>query len=312
MLMKQEKNALEDTGERLLPSWKHITVAEHLHRYALAMSLAAGKDVLDIASGEGYGSNLLGKVAKSVTGVDVSLTAVRHAEERYGGGSVRFLQGTATAMPFRDAAFDLVVSFETLEHLLDHAAMVAELRRVLTDDGLLLISSPDKAFHGDREGYVNSYHVNELYEQEFIDLLARSFPYRYPLRQQVLTFSALWPGERTDLPEIYSGSFDGFSSMTRLPEPSFHVVVAGNQPIPAIKASLFDGTAVAKSFASRQETEIANLNAYVASLQEKIRQQDEHERQPKELSSAEAMHAIKTNVCFLGKRLWRKMHTFLD
>lgn len=303
---------LEDTGERLLPTWKHVTVAEHLHRYAIAMSLAVGKDVLDIASGEGYGSNLLGKVAKSVTGVDLSMTAVRHARQRYGNATVRFVQGEATRIPFHDAAFDLVVSFETIEHLVNNEAMVADLQRVLKDDGLLLISSPDKAYHGDREDYANAYHVKELYEHEFIDLLSRHFPSIYHMQQQVITCSALWSHDRTAPVEIYTGSFDGFTILKTLPAPSFHVVLAGKKTVPTVPESLFDGTDVATAFASRQKTEIQNLNAYVASLQSEIKRYAQQEKQPQQISNTEALQNIKMNFCLLGKRLLRKMHVFFD
>ncbi len=266
----QRTDTLDDTGERLLPTWQHVTVAEHLHRYALAMPLAAGKRVLDVASGEGYGTNLLGTVAARATGLDLEAAAVRHATQKYGRATVRFVQGSAARLPFPDASFDLVVSFETIEHLLDQEAMLAELERVLTDDGRLLISSPDKAHHGDRQGYVNDYHVKELYADEFLALIDRYFPHRTHLCQQVLTCSALWPGERKALLDIQAGTFEGFGAMTSLPRPSFHLVLAGRKPVPELPASLFDATAVAQAFQDRQALEIANLNAYVAALKKEL------------------------------------------
>ena len=263
-------HSLRDSGERLLPTWEHISVAEHLHRYALATSLASGKRVLDIASGEGYGSRLLGSVARNVLGVDRSPAAVVHATRKYGGPSVRFLQADATRIPCRDAAFDLVVSFETIEHLLDQDAMMAEIRRVLTPDGLLVMSSPERANHGEKEGYVNEFHVLELYGQEFLDLVGRYFPHVAHLRQQVLTCSALWPAVRAVCPEVYAGSWDGFAALWELRRPAFHVIVAGNAPVAAPQASLFDGTELAEAYAARQATEIVNLNAYVAALRAEL------------------------------------------
>ena len=262
--------SLNDSGERLLPTWEHISVAEHLHRYALAMSLAPGRRVLDIASGEGYGSRLLGGVARNVLGVDRSAAAVAHAARKYGGPSVRFLQADATRIPCRDAAFDLVVSFETIEHLLDQDAMLAEIRRVLSPDGLLVMSSPERANHGDKDGYVNEFHVLELYGQEFLDLIGRYFPHVAHLRQQALTCSALWPAVREACPEVYAGSWDGFATLRELRRPAFHVIVAGHAPVAVPSASLFDGTGLAQAYAARQATEIANLNAYVAALRAQL------------------------------------------
>lgn len=270
----QHTDTLDDTGERLLPTWQHVTVAEHLHRYALGVSLAAGKTVLDVASGEGYGTNLLGTVAAGVVGLDLEGAAVRHATRKYGRESVRFVQGSAASLPFPDASFDFVVSFETIEHLFEQEAMLAELGRVLTDDGRLLISSPDKAHHGDRQGYVNDYHVQELHARDFLALIDRHFPHRTHLCQQVLTCSALWPEARREPLDVLAGTFEGFSRLSRLPEPSFHLVLAGRQPVPELPASLFDGTAVAQAFQDRQAEEIENLNAYVAALKQEIARRD--------------------------------------
>ncbi len=77
-------NDLPWTGERLVTSLSGQIVFEHLHRYAIACVLAEGKDVLDIACGEGYGSALLGSRARSVIGVDADDRAVQHANGKYG------------------------------------------------------------------------------------------------------------------------------------------------------------------------------------------------------------------------------------
>ncbi|MFM7291618.1 MAG: class I SAM-dependent methyltransferase, partial [Planctomycetia bacterium] len=77
---------------------------EHLHRYALAAAFTTGKDVLDIASGEGYGSRLLASVASHVTGVDLSAAAVDHARTRYPSANLRFLQGDCCDIPLAAAS----------------------------------------------------------------------------------------------------------------------------------------------------------------------------------------------------------------
>ena len=70
---------MEFTGERYIPTLEGEIKYEHLHRYALSLELARGKSVLDLASGEGYGSALLAKVAQSVIGVDIDPDAVKYA-----------------------------------------------------------------------------------------------------------------------------------------------------------------------------------------------------------------------------------------
>ncbi|PYS40164.1 MAG: hypothetical protein DMG14_11545, partial [Acidobacteria bacterium] len=89
---------LEWTGERFLPWIKDSTIAyEHLHRYAYAATLVKCKRVLDLASGEGYGSKILSATASSVTGVDIDENVVRHASEKYGTTNVQFLSASITA-----------------------------------------------------------------------------------------------------------------------------------------------------------------------------------------------------------------------
>ena len=94
---------------------------EHFHRYCLARDLCSTLDVLDVASGEGYGSSILANIARSVIGVDVDPVAIAHARTAYSEVNLRFAQGSALDLPLGDASVDIVVSFETLEYVREHA-----------------------------------------------------------------------------------------------------------------------------------------------------------------------------------------------
>lgn len=168
---------IEFTGERFVPTEQGVIRQEHLHRYAWCLPLVEGKDVLDVASGEGYGSAMLASRARSVRGVDISHDAVAHAAERYADRTnLQYLQGSAAAIPLPDASVDVVISFETIEHLYEQEEMMAEIRRVLRPDGVMIMSSPNKEVYSDRAGYHNEYHVKELYLGEFQALVSRHFP----------------------------------------------------------------------------------------------------------------------------------------
>lgn len=170
-------SALPFTGERFTPECVREMWYEHWHRYAFALPAMAGKRVLDCACGEGYGSAILAQRAASVAGVDLSAEAIAHARQRYGNVSnLQFHQGNALALPFADQSFDAVVSFETLEHLTEQEQLLAGFRRVLKDDGFLLISSPDKRVYSDLTGYQNEFHLKELYRDELLTLLTAQFP----------------------------------------------------------------------------------------------------------------------------------------
>jgi 2-polyprenyl-3-methyl-5-hydroxy-6-metoxy-1,4-benzoquinol methylase len=167
--------SLAFTGERFVPEESGDIALEHQHRYALAVQFANGLRVLDVACGEGYGSAKLAQSALSVTGVDVSPEAVAHATARYPLPNLRYLTGSASKLPLENGSFDLVVSFETIEHLHEQQDMLDELRRVLVPDGILFISSPNKRNYSDIPGQSNPYHVKELYREEFAAELKKRF-----------------------------------------------------------------------------------------------------------------------------------------
>lgn len=234
--------SLANTGERLMTDNQTHTAIEHLHRYALAKELAAGIDVLDIACGEGYGSYLLADCAKSVLGVDVAADAIAHAATKYQRSNLRYVHGSATSVPLQDDSVDLVVSFETLEHLREHDDMLAELRRVLRPGGRVIISSPDRRFYSEATGHKNPFHLRELSCDEFCGLLARFFPHCRLLRQRVVHGSLIVPeGSMSGFRE-YRGNFSGFHSHPLLQEAMYDVIVASDEPLPAWPLSFWDGT----------------------------------------------------------------------
>ena len=182
------------TGERFTPECVREIWYEHWHRYAFAANFAAGARVLDAACGEGYGAALLARRAASVLGVDISDAAIEHARKRYGGMPGLSLQtGDVTALDaLSDSSFDLIVSFETLEHVAEQDRMLAGFARLLAPRGLLLVSSPDKRTYSDLAGFRNEHHVRELYRNELESLLARHFPACRLLGQKLMFRSAIW------------------------------------------------------------------------------------------------------------------------
>src|SRR5260221_4044637 len=86
---------LHFTGERLTSELTGQTIIEHLHRYLLVREYCRGKDVLDVASGEGYGSALIAQVARSVVGVEIADDAVAHAASSYRRSNLYYVQGDA-------------------------------------------------------------------------------------------------------------------------------------------------------------------------------------------------------------------------
>jgi SAM-dependent methyltransferase len=179
---------IEWTGERCVPwvdDWQ--VLYEHLHRYFFAADLADGRRVLDLGSGEGYGSAILAERAKSVLGVELDPEAVRHATARYPSDNLEFRQASVLELDdLPDASFDLVVCYEVIEHITEHDGLLALARRVLAPDGLFLLSTPDREIYSEAADYHNPYHVKELSRPEFDELLARYFAH-HALWGQVIT-----------------------------------------------------------------------------------------------------------------------------
>ena len=159
--------------ERMIPEQAHPrTFREHVARYRFAKDFAGGRRVLDIACGEGYGAASLAKAgASSVVGVDLSPEACEQARRKYG---VDARPGDAHAIPLPDRSVDLVVSFETIEHVESPGAFVLECARVLEPDGLLIVSTPNRLVYGEGDAG-NPFHRTEFDEGEFLGLLRPRF-----------------------------------------------------------------------------------------------------------------------------------------
>jgi ubiquinone/menaquinone biosynthesis C-methylase UbiE len=181
--MNPDRPKLEETGERLVPGAHpdHIVEAEHIARYELVGEIAAGRAALDAGCGAGYGAAILARSgARSVAGVDVDPEAVAFAEDRY-GDVASFQTGNLLALPYDDDAFDLVVCFEAIEHVVDPERALDELRRVTAAEGVLAISTPNRGVY--RED--NPFHVKELTTEELREALQARFANVRIFRQQV-------------------------------------------------------------------------------------------------------------------------------
>lgn len=172
--------------ERYVPGafWK-LTEYEHFPRYNLAAQLAQGAKVLDFGCGTGYGSAKLSQVAASVTGLDISEEAIHWARSTHRLPGLEFTVRSDLGQGLPAASFDLVTCFEMIEHV-DHATQIATVQsiaRLLKPEGKLVMSTPDPKFtapYGD-----NPYHIREMNEAEFTELLSAGFKYVTMLKQWV-------------------------------------------------------------------------------------------------------------------------------
>jgi SAM-dependent methyltransferase len=158
-----------DAG-RLSPYW-----GEHAARYLFALPFVENRSVLDIACGTGYGIAILKTAAKHVTGVDVDPAAAFQARAECDDGAAVLL-GNGLGLPFADESFDLITSFETLEHLHERGQFLVELYRVLRPDGKLILSTPNANYTTPLNGKPsNPFHIFEYTPEELRAELERYF-----------------------------------------------------------------------------------------------------------------------------------------
>jgi hypothetical protein len=229
--MRETESDWEQSGERMVPALAAGTIleAEHLARYRFAAPHVAGKAVLDIGCGVGWGSRLLLDEggAAAVTGVDVFAPAIAYAEQHFGGPT--YLVGDMTALPVSDASADVVICFEALEHVHDHRGVLAEVRRVLRPDGLFFVSSPNPDIYPAG----NPYHLHEVRPEELRRSISDAFGSVRLFSQELLVASVV--SERSSsAAEVHAtrtAPLDG-------PTVQYGIAVAGLGELPDVSPNL--------------------------------------------------------------------------
>lgn len=273
---------MEYTGERYLP-WEPNAQAsyEHYHRYTLALPFARGKKVLDVASGEGYGAALLAQVAETVTGADVNAETVAHANTRYGNERVRFIEASIHNIPLQDGMFDLITCFETIEHVHEQERALDELFRLLKDDGILLISTPNRLVFQEG-GKPWPWHVKEFEQAEFEAFLKNKFNDVIFLGQKALTGSSVWPLEQAattaestfitrtgDKTEFVDGQAQ---------KPMFFVAIASKSDLNEVRQVLKSNylVDVSSDLLKEKNNLIDKLKSDVTSLDQMVQDKEQH------------------------------------
>ncbi|MEW6040507.1 MAG: methyltransferase domain-containing protein [Elusimicrobiota bacterium] len=194
-----QKTGISFTGERYLPWMEEGDIHyEHLHRYRFAKELVNGKKVLDLACGEGYGSNMLAEVAESVVGIDIDEMSIKHAVLKYVKGNLKFIKGSITEIPVKgEKIFDVIICFEALEHIEEHYELMKEIKRLLKDDGIFIVSTPNKFIYSVQPNYKNPFHLKELYFDEFKNLLLSNFKNVFIYGQKIYPVSNIFAFDKS-------------------------------------------------------------------------------------------------------------------
>ena len=164
------------TGERTLPDVpaENYWFRRHLVVYEWIARAVRGRRVIDMACGEGYGSEVLARAAAEVVGVDANPDAHEHARVRYVRENLRFERDLVERF---DERADAVVCLQTIEHLRDPDAALAHFGALVGGTGEVFVSTPNVLTLAPkgaaRSG--NPWHVHEYRAREFEELCSRHF-----------------------------------------------------------------------------------------------------------------------------------------
>lgn len=215
------------TGERFVPGIQDRKLEiEHYQRYLSVRKLVEGKCVLDAACGEGYGSSILAETAKEVIAVDIDEGVIRRARKLYEKkDNLNFRQGNIEKLDLPDHSIDVVVSFETIEHVSEETQIkfLAEINRVLKKEGILVMSTPNKAIYSDLHHYKNEFHIKEFYHDEFVSFLRKKFQFVQLYNQAFRVFSVIDRCDRNDETINYYSCGKGYND-----EGKYYIAIASH------------------------------------------------------------------------------------
>lgn len=162
---------------RVVPGTTSIgNVSKHIARYNISLMYAQDKRVLDVACGSGYGSKMLSWVAKDVVGWDVDQEAIDCARKNYGAKNIAYYKQDLNNIDFdklnQNGAtnkFDVIISFETLEHLKNPKKTIDDYKKLLNPGGIIVGSVPLNEAPGQNEHHEHTYTIRQA-RQLFSDL----------------------------------------------------------------------------------------------------------------------------------------------
>jgi cyclopropane fatty-acyl-phospholipid synthase-like methyltransferase len=188
--------------ERIYPSHKVDWAKwglQHVQRYEFVASLVRNKTVLDVACGCGYGAYIVANAgAAKVVGMDLSSEAISYAQNHYEHAGLEFVQGNCLASAPPEAPFDVVLSFETIEHLEAPEIFLSRIACILKQDGFLALSAPNRLYHGQ----INPFHINEPDHETLTRWIGRSFATYQEFEQSPVC----WPHSAVAM-QIYQSKF---------------------------------------------------------------------------------------------------------
>ena len=245
--------------ERYVPgTWSKLAEYEHLPRYVFAKTMTEGARVLDFGCGTGYGTAMLAESAQSVLGVDIDVSALQWANENHHSPKTKFEQRSDLGNGLPKESFDVIACFEVIEHVdgPTQIDLVQSFSRLLAPNGKLIISTPNPEAtvnYGE-----NPYHLREMAQEQFEELLSTHFKYVRIFQQWVRPSVSIVRGTSFRAP------FLSRESTSAVP-PLAYVAICSNQSVPDAPDFFYlDGSVdyVAKHTAAEADLHAARYENY--------------------------------------------------
>jgi ubiquinone/menaquinone biosynthesis C-methylase UbiE len=291
----------EKQCERYMPSVDSAEISyEHWHRYLYATQFVNDKVVLDIACGEGYGAFLLAKHAKKVIGIDISQEVVFRASNKYIRHNLEFHIGSVAAIPLKvNEAFDIITSFETIEHVSeeDQKKFLLEVKRLLKPNGLFIVSTPNKLTFSDARNCNCKYHIKEFYIQEYKEFLKKFFHHIVILGQKSYPISYIWNPykDKATLIEYRLNKTDtGFEPTEVQKEIFIAIAICSNEPIQDQKNSIL------VDISGALLNQLFQKNIQLNWMEEQIKQKEEQIKQKEEQIKQKEEQLLNVQIKLIG------------
>jgi len=156
---------------------EYVMYLRHLFAYQFSKKyLQKDFEVLDLGCGEGYGTDLLSQSVNSIIGIDVDPEVVKYAQEKYGSQNCRFEVYDGAMIRYQEKKFDVITSFQVIEHVKDDHLFIEEIHRLLKPGGWFIMTTPNKTMRmRPLQKPFNRFHIREYYPHELRNLLEKKF-----------------------------------------------------------------------------------------------------------------------------------------
>jgi len=171
-----------ETSERITPEnikseSDYLMYLRHAFAYSMAIKYIHKESfVLDFGCGEGYGTSMLSHHAINVIGLDIDTDSVARATKKYKSKNCTFMHYNGEMLPFKNNTFDVITSFQVIEHMKNEQQYLSEIHSYLKSDGLFILTTPNKALRGSGAAKPwNKYHFKEYTSHELSNILKNHF-----------------------------------------------------------------------------------------------------------------------------------------